>query len=78
MYPYLAKLYKKGKISIKKIREITNQHFTQVMDEIPKYIKYIKENDEILQYSGVIEEKFEYFIQNAKQQGISFDKAFIK
>lgn len=74
MIPYLAKLYQEGKISIKKISEITNQHFTQVMDELPKHIRDIKEDDELLQYAGTIEEIFEPFLQNAKQQGISFDK----
>ena len=74
MIPYLAKLYQEGKISIKQISEITNQHFTQVMDEIPKHIEDIKENDELLQYSDTVEKIFEPFIQNAKQQDISFDK----
>ncbi|MHA1601452.1 MAG: hypothetical protein ACTSVU_00615 [Promethearchaeota archaeon] len=77
MFPYLAKLYQEGKISIKKISEITNQHFSQIMDEIPKFIKDIKEDDELLQYSEKIEEIFEPFIQNAKQQNISFDKGML-
>ena len=73
MLPYLTKLYQEGKVSIKQISEITNLHFTEIMDLIPKYITDINENEDIITYAEEVEKMFEPLIENAKKKGISFD-----
>ena len=74
MMPYLAKLYQEGKISIKQISEITNHHFTEILDLIPKYIDDIEENKENILSMERLDEIFDSLIQNAKLKGISFDE----
>lgn len=74
MMPYLAKLYQEGKISIKQISEITNHHFTEILDLIPKYIDDIEENNENILSMERLDEIFDSLIQNAKLKGISFDE----
>ena len=74
MMPYLAKLYQEGKISIKQISEITNHHFTEIIDIIPKYIDDIKENSENIPSMEKLDDIFDSLIQNAKLKGISFDE----
>ena len=66
MMPYLVKLYKEGKISIKQISEITNHHFTEIIDIIPKYIDDIKENSENIPSMEKLDDIFDSLIQNAK------------
>jgi len=74
MMPYLAKLYQEGKISIKQISEITNHHFTEILDLIPKYIDDIEENNENILSMERLDEIFDSLIQSAKLKGISFDE----
>ena len=72
MMPYLAELYRVGKISIRKISDMTGMHFIDVMDEIPKFIDDIECDPEILDYSEKVGEKILPLLKAAAEKGISF------
>ncbi len=72
MMPYLANLYKNGKISIKNIAEITGIHFTEVISLVAKLIDDIEIDPQLIQYSEAVSQKLLPYLKQAKEQGISF------
>ena len=72
MMPYLAHLYKSGKISIKHIAEITGIHFTEVISLVAQLIDDIEIDPQIIQYSEAVSQKLLPYLKQAKEQGISF------
>ena len=72
MMPYLADLYKKGKISIKNIASITGIHFTEVISLVADLIDDIEVDPKLIQYSEEISKKLLPYLKKAKENGISF------
>ncbi len=72
MMPYLANLYKKGKISIKNIANITGIHYTEVISIVADLIDDIEVDPKLIQYSEEISKKLLPQLKQAKEKGISF------
>ena len=70
--PYLADLYKNGKISIKNIAEITGIHYTEVISLVSQLIDEIEIDPQLIQYSEAVSKKLLPHLKHAKEQGISF------
>jgi len=77
MMPYLANLYKTGKISIKNIAEITGIHYTEVISLIAKLIDEIEIDPQLIQYSDAVSKKLLPHLKHAKKEGISFKGTII-
>ncbi len=71
LLPYLAELYKKGEISIKKIALITDLSPMQVMDSISHHIEDIDIEDEDLDYSQKVAEVMQSKVKNLPSKGFS-------
>jgi hypothetical protein len=77
MMPYLANLYKEGKISIKNIAYITGIHHTEIYHLLPDLIDDIDMDDSIIAYSREIGKKLRPYLQELQKKGVSFDKGII-
>ena len=77
MVPYLANLYKSGKISIKNIAEITGIHYTEVISLVAKLIDEIEIDPQLIQYSETVSKKILPHLKQAINQGISFKGTII-
>jgi hypothetical protein len=71
MLPYLAELYRIGKISIKHISKITHIHPSEVISKVADLIDDIEINPELVQYSAEIAKKMDPFLKQAKENGFS-------
>ncbi len=78
MMPYLANLYKEGKISIKLIAYITGIHPTEIYGILPKPIDDIEIDAGIIAYSREVGKKLIPYLQELKKKGISFDEGIIR
>jgi hypothetical protein len=77
MFPFLANLYKEGKISVKKIAYITGIHPSEIYPMLPKYIDDIEMDDAVLRDFGKFHEKFVAYLKDLKKKGISFSDGII-
>ena len=77
MFPFLANLYKEGKISIKKIAYITGIHPTEIYMMMPKYIEDIEMDDTVFHDFGKFNEKFVAYLKDLKKKGVTFSDGII-
>jgi predicted HTH domain antitoxin len=71
MMPYLANLYKEGKISIKHIAKITKIHPMEIMNKVAQLIDDIEINPDLIEFSEEIGKKLLPYLKNAKDAGFS-------
>ena len=72
MMPYLANLYKKGKISIKYIAYLTDIHPSEIYNLLPKYIDDVDMEDDLMVNFGEIGQELTVYLKELKEKGISF------
>jgi hypothetical protein len=72
MLPYMAQLYKEGKISIKQISKITKIHPSEIISQVAKLIDDIDIDPELISYSEEVGKKLEPYLAEAKKRGITF------
>ena len=73
MLPFLANLYKEGKISVKRISYITGIHPTDIYGMLPKYIDDVDFDDDFLKNFGKISQEFSDYLKKLTENGVSFD-----
>ncbi|TFG17999.1 MAG: hypothetical protein EU530_09850 [Promethearchaeota archaeon] len=71
MFPFLANLYKEGKISVKQIAKITGIHHTEIYSMLPEYIDDIDMDDKILEDFGNFDQEFRAYLKELKKKGVS-------
>lgn len=72
MYPYLANLYRDGKISIKQIARLMKSDPSEVISQIASLLEDITIDDNLIDYSEKVGKKLEPLLQHAKKSGKTF------
>ena len=73
MFPYLAKLYKAGKISIRQIAHLTKLHPTEVISHIAELIEDIDLKSNLIEYSEKVAEELSPFLEAARKKDFSLE-----